>query len=89
MPSTMTKAPLQVYLRQDQMDSLRSLAKRQGVSLAELVRQGVDQLLISSPIANDPLWDVVGLGQSEAGDLAANHDRYLAELEIEDNRDAA
>ncbi|MEZ4767518.1 MAG: CopG family transcriptional regulator [Caldilineales bacterium] len=89
MPTTMTKTPLQVYLRQDQMDSLRSLAEQQRVSLAELVRQGVDQLLTGAPIENDPLWDVVGLGRSGTGDLAADHDRYLAELETEDNGDAA
>ncbi len=83
MINTLTKSPLQVYLRQDQMDSLRVLAERQEVSLSELVRQGVDRLLLEIPVQDDPLWDVVNLGQSGIGDLAAGHDRYLAELEAQ------
>jgi hypothetical protein len=81
MISTLTKSPLQVYLRQDQMDSLRVLAERQEVSLSELVRQGVDRLLLEIPVQDDPLWDVVNLGHSGLGDLAAEHDRYLVETE--------
>lgn len=88
MPSTMTKTPLQVYLRQDQADSLRSLAKREGVSMAELVRQGVDRLLLASPLESDPLWGIVDLGRSEVGDLSIHHDKYLAELEMQRNHDA-
>lgn len=81
MISTLTKSPLQVYLRQDQMDSLRVLAERQEVSLSELVRQGVDRLLLEIPVQDDPLWDVVNLGVSGLSDLAAEHDRYLIESE--------
>lgn len=83
MISTLSKSPLQVYLRQDQMDSLRALAERQDVSLSELVRQGVDRLLLEIPVQDDPLWDVVNLGQSGLGNLAAEHDRYLAEPEMQ------
>ncbi len=81
MISTLTKSPLQVYLRQDQMDSLRVLAERQEVSLSELVRQSVDRLLLEIPVQDDPLWDVVNLGDSGLSDLAAEHDRYLADIE--------
>ncbi len=82
MISTLAKSPLQVYLRQDQMDFLRVLSERQEVSLSELVRQGVDRLLLEIPLQDDPLWDVVNLGHSGLGDLAAEHDRYLAEPEV-------
>lgn len=81
MISTLTKSPLQVYLRQDQMNSLRVLAERQEVSLSELVRQSVDRLLLEIPVQDDPLWDVVNLGDSGLGNLAAEHDRYLADIE--------
>jgi hypothetical protein len=84
--SPLTKKPLQVYLRQDQLDALRALAKKEKVSLAELVRQGVDRLLVETPIEDDPLWNIVRLGESGVGDLAAEHDRYLADAEQSDNR---
>jgi len=71
--------PIQVYLRQDQIEPLRAEATRRGVSLAELVRQGVDRLLEEAPLEEDPLWKVVGIMDSSVGDLADNHDKYLAE----------
>ena len=82
---TLVKKPLQVYLRQDQADALRRWSEKKEVSMAELVRQGVDRLLADLPINDDPLWDIVGLGSSGDSDLARNHDIYLAELEETDN----
>jgi hypothetical protein len=86
MAALAKKKPLQVYLRPDQATRLRALAQRRGVSMAELTRQGVDRILAEVPVEEDPLWDIVGLGDSGLGDLAADHDRYLAEWETEDNR---
>lgn len=83
---TLTKKPLQVYLRPEQLAALRALAERRGVSLAELVRQGVDRLLADLPVEEDPLWDIVGLFDSGVGDLAEKHDEYLAQLIDEENR---
>ena len=72
--------PVQVYLRQDQIEPLRAEAARRGVSLAELVRQGVDRLLEEAPVEEDPLWKIVGIMDSGVGDLAENHDKYLMEV---------
>lgn len=83
--SSLVKRPLQVYLRQDQAAALRVWAEKENVSMAELVRQGVDRLLADLPLDEDPLWDVVGLGSSGAGDLALNHDAHLALSENADN----
>lgn len=74
------KKPLQIYLREDQMQTLRRVAERQGESIAELVRQGVDLFLDQLPPDEDPLMDIVGLYDSRLGDLADNHDEYLARL---------
>lgn len=79
--TTLIKKPFQIYLRQDQMDALRRLAEKQGVSITELVRQGVDTLLINQPVEEDPLLGIIGLGDSGLGDLSVNHDAYLAEDE--------
>jgi len=77
--TVLTKKPFQIYLRQDQLNALRLTSQKRGVSVAELVRQGVDQLLVSLPVEDDPLLDIVGLGDSGLGDLAENHDQYLAD----------
>ncbi len=84
--ATLTKKPLQVYLRKDQLDALRGLAQRRSTSLAELVRQAVDQLLDDVPVEDDPALAIVGMFDSGLGDLAQNHDKYLADFETEDNR---
>lgn len=76
---TKKKKPFQIYLRTDQLEALRQLAQQQDVSVAALVRQGVDQLLLSIPVEDDPLMDIIGLGDSGLDDLSINHDAYLAE----------
>ena len=50
------------------------------MSLAELVRQGVDRLLEEAPVEEDPLWKIVGIMDSGVGDLAEKHDKYLTEI---------
>lgn len=84
--ATVTKRPIQVYLRPDQLDKLRALAERDHVSVAELVRQGVDRLLASLTVEEDPLLDIIGLVEDGPEDFAANHDAHLAEMMVRDNR---
>lgn len=81
-----TKKPLQIYLRKDQLDALRGLSERREVSMAELIRQAVDHLLAEMPVEEDPLWDMVGVFDSGLGDLAENHDHYLADAIEAENR---
>ena len=83
---TLAMKPIQVYLRQDQIDPLRPEAKRRGVSLAELVRQGVDRLLEEAPVEEDPLWKIVGIMDSGVGDLAEKHDKYLTEIYAQEGK---
>lgn len=82
-----TKKPLQVYLRPQQLDALRALAKRRGMPIAELVRQGVDRVLAEVPVEEDPLWDIVGMVGGDAGpaDLSENLDDYLIKWFYEDH----
>jgi len=81
------KKPFQLYLREEQMATLRHLARQRGVSMAELVRQSVDRFLEDTPWEEDPLWSLVGIGASGVGDLAQHHDAYLAQEEEGDNRE--
>lgn len=83
------KKPLQVYLRTDQLDALRALAKRRGESMAGLVRAGVDKLLQEVPPEEDPLLEVVGIYDSGIGDLSEKHDEYIAQMIEEENQGGA
>ena len=70
--------PLQIYLRPDQDKALRQIAEKEKISLAELVRRGIDRLLLDAPVENDPTMRLIGLGRSGKGDLSVAHDRYVA-----------
>ena len=80
------KKPVQVYLRPEQLGALRHLARKRNVSVAELVRQGVDRVLADIPPEEDPLWDLVGMFDSGLGDLAEKHDEYIVKWIREENR---
>jgi hypothetical protein len=71
------KRPIQIYLRDDQLRSLRAVSETRGESIASLIRQGVDKLLEDLPIEEDPLLTIVGFFESVEGDLAEKHDEYL------------
>ncbi len=79
-----TAEPLQVYLNPVQDRVLRYLAKRDKMSLAELIRRSIDFYLSQIPLDDDPALDIIGLGASNVGDLAEEHDRYLAALAREE-----
>ena len=65
-----------VYLEEDQKRALTELAKRTGVSEAELLRRGV-RLVIEAAERPRPR---VGLGASRDGGRAADADADLARL---------
>lgn len=76
---TMRERPLQIYLRPEQDKALRQLAAKEKISLAELVRRGIDRLLLDTPIEDDPAMRIIGLGRSNKKDLATAHDRYIVQ----------
>jgi hypothetical protein len=84
----LTKKRIQIYLRPEQLSRLRAIADRRNVSIAELVRQGVDRLLDDLPIEDDPLLDIIGLVDDGPKDLSERHDSYLAEMIVRDNLSA-
>jgi len=85
---TLAVKPFQVYLRPEQVEPLRALARRRKVSVAALVRQGIDQVLAAVPPEEDPLWGIIGLvdNPSAPTDLAEKHDEYIVKWIEEDNR---
>ena len=74
----------QVQLSPEQLEALRRLSSTTGRSIADLVRQGVDQVLSAAhrpgpADRRERAKRVVGLFSSGAADGSADHDRYLAE----------
>lgn len=73
------RKPLQIYLRPDQEDALRALAKQRHVSMAELIRRGIDRFLLELvPPEQDPSLELIGLGASGRPDLSEHHDEIVA-----------
>ena len=81
----LTKKPIQIYLEPAQDRALRALARRKGISIAELIRRSIDRYLAELPVEEDTALRVVGLGRSGRKDLASKHDDYLAALAKEEN----
>jgi len=57
---------------------MKALARRRKVPMAQLIRQGVDDVLADATADEDPLLDIVGMFDSGIGDLAEHHDEHLA-----------
>lgn len=74
----------QIQLTNEQVTALKRLAALEGVSMAELIRRGVDMVLVSSQRAElserkRQAMKVAGQFKSGLSDLSTHHDKYLAE----------
>ena len=74
----------QIQLSEEQMAALEELARKRHLSLSDLIRESVDNLLRSA--AGFPTLEqkqralaVAGRFKSGLGDLAKRHDDYVAE----------
>ena len=71
-----------MYFPEDMLTELRFVASARKESISEVVREAVASFLEqkNSSAKNwetDPLWDMVGAGDSGLSDGALNHDYYL------------
>ena len=74
----------QIQLTEDQVKDLKRMAKKQGISFAEIMRRSADRTRREGYApSKDELWDramrAVGCGNSGLHDVARRHDDYLAE----------
>ncbi|MBI2876705.1 MAG: ribbon-helix-helix protein, CopG family [Candidatus Tectomicrobia bacterium] len=74
----------EIQLTEEQMAALEELAKRRNVSVADLVCEGIDNLLRSAAIPGDVerkqrALAVDGRFRSGLRDLSRRHDDYLLE----------
>jgi hypothetical protein len=79
-----------IQLTEEQATRLRSLAERQGISVAALVREGIEAVLAQDERAAQTQRFVAAAGILSGGptDLAYRHDDYLVESIVESERDA-
>ena len=74
----------QIQLTEEQSRRLRAAAARRGVSMSELIRQGIDAALAqeAGPTRDELVRRAVeaaGKFRSSRHDIARRHDRYLGE----------
>lgn len=77
------KARTMIYLEAAQLRALRTEARARGISLAELLRQLVQNHLErrqeKSPASPETFRRIVGLGSSGHKDISERHDTLFAE----------
>jgi len=71
------------------LNYIKYLLFREQVSEQPVINEGLtsteqtatlNDMPTSTAVEDDPLWAIVGMFDSQVGDLAINHDKYLAEL---------
>jgi hypothetical protein len=73
-----------IELSEEEAAGLQAWARRQGVTVSELVRRLVRQAgsaaeapLTDEEYESDPLWSIAGMVETGTVDGSVNHDRYL------------
>jgi len=59
------KKPIQVYLEPQQNNVLDVLAKKEGISKAEVIRRSLEKFFKGIPLEEDPAMGLIGLGGSK------------------------
>lgn len=68
----------QIYLDESQYELLRSRARREGKSLASIIREILDQhFRADAPSTVDPLAAVIGIGRGDGAAVAEHYEDYL------------
>lgn len=77
------KARTMIYLEPEQLRALKAEARKQGISLAEILRRLVDRHLKErgdgTPAPAETYRKLVALGSSGRSDVSERHDAYLGQ----------
>lgn len=72
---------IKVYINQEQIRSLKLKAKKENVTVSELIREAINNLLVKKTKKikwdNNPLTKAIGTSQLDVTDVPARHDFYL------------
>ena len=80
--------PVQVYLTAPQLETLRKLADKLGLTMSDVLRRGLEALeRATSDPAEHPALLVAGLASKQTApatsyNVAKEHDRFLADAEV-------
>jgi len=70
----------QMYFPEDMLAELKRKAEVEHTTISNIVRNAVTSILHrenKKDWSNDPVWNMVGTGNSTEGDLSMHHDKYL------------
>ena len=68
----------QIYLDDAQYETLRSQARREGKSMASIIREILDEhLRAAGKPSRDPLLGVIGIGAGDGSAVAEHYEDYL------------
>ncbi|GAB4411344.1 MAG: hypothetical protein Fur0044_05310 [Anaerolineae bacterium] len=74
----------QIQLTEEQSQTLKEMAQERGVSMAELIRQSIENFIrarnqLTREEKRRKALAIMGQFSSGVSDLSTNHDQYLAE----------
>ncbi|HID88061.1 MAG TPA: ribbon-helix-helix protein, CopG family [Anaerolineae bacterium] len=67
----------QIYLTEEQREQIRRLAEAQHKTMAQVIREAIEEYVTQQTSDEDPLWDIIGLGASGITDGSIHHDRDI------------
>ena len=70
----------QMYLPEDILLELKRKSNKEKTTIAHIIRNAVSDFLKREKERDwekDSLWNMVGAGSSQEGDISVNHDKYL------------
>lgn len=73
----------QIYIEPRQNEKVKMVSMRQGKTEAEIIREAIDQYVISESITKDPLSELIGIVHTEDRSGSILHDVDIHRLEEE------
>jgi len=70
------KTRVQIYLEPELRMMLEDLASKLKMTKSELIRQSIRRML-KEETGEEPLLQIIGLGESGSNDVSEKHDTYL------------
>ena len=75
---TSTMKRTQISLTAEQLDALRSLSRRTGRSMSDLIRESIDELIEREAGSTRSALALLGAFEADRDDVSLRHDDYFA-----------
>ena len=67
----------QIYLTEEQREQIQRLAEAQHKTMAQVIREAVEEYVVQRSAKKSAWWDIVNLGSSGITDGSIHHDRDI------------